>query len=171
MKNNKQTEERPPLTRSLNKRMKDVKSTEWPMKVQDERNCRLTYVQSRLFLHREPCKTQGERLRIQMTKEGIVNHRIKVRGKSITSISQSTTLDSQVLTPQANNIEVQVIIKYAEIAKVEGIRAPEKRLYILTFRVSWLTAACSLQIKVQLFTRCNKPNKDTLNSQSRICKL
>lgn len=34
-------EERAPLTRSLNKHMKDVKSTEWPVKVRDERNCRL----------------------------------------------------------------------------------------------------------------------------------
>ena len=105
--------------------MKDIKSTEWPMKAQDERICRLMFVQSRLFLHREPCRTCREGLRIQMTKEGTVNHRIKVRGKSITSISQSTTLDSQVLTPQAKNMEVQIIIKHAEIAKVEGIRTPE----------------------------------------------
>lgn len=105
--------------------MKDIKSTEWPMKVQDERSCRLMFVQSRLFLHRQPCRACGEGLRIQLTEEGIVNHRIKVRVKSITSISQSTTLDSQVLTPQAKNMEVQIIIKHAEIAKVEGIRAPE----------------------------------------------
>lgn len=105
--------------------MKEVKSTKWPMKVQDESSCRLMYVQSRLFLHREPCRTCGEGLRIQKTKEGIVNHRIKVRVKSLTSISQSTALDSQVLTPQAKNMEVQVIIKHAETAKVEGIGAAE----------------------------------------------
>lgn len=82
------------------------------------------YVQNRLFLQRA-LQDLREGLRIQKTKEGIVNHRIKVRVKSLTSISQSTTLDSQVLTPQAKNMEVQVIIKHAEIAKVEGIRAAE----------------------------------------------